>query len=158
MKTLKIYLAHSLTQAPAELLARMKILRQALKDIPGVEVLDFAWERGPKFNEQVNVYEYDMNCVREADLVVAVLDNISSGTSMEIQSRCQMSGQPLVCFFKKGIRVSKIIADCITFHRNKNASADALPDPIEYSDDQEIIEYVTRWVRARQDHLLSVPR
>jgi nucleoside 2-deoxyribosyltransferase len=152
---LKIYLAHSLTHAPEPFARRMKFVRATLREIPDVQVLDFAWELGPEFNEKVNVYEYDMKCVHGADLVVAVLDFISAGTSMEVQARCQMGGMPLTCFFMKGTRVSKIISDCIKHHRSafeqsntpeNRSRAASLPDPIEYVDDEAIVEYVRTWV------------
>lgn len=160
MKTIKIYLAHSLTQAPPEFLRRMRAVRQAIRAIAAVEVLDFAWEKGPEFNERVNVYEYDMRCVAEADLVIAVLDFISSGTAMEIQTRCSMQGRALACFFQHGTKVSKIIGDCIKHHRrdleNSQLSkirqrALGLPDPFSYLNDCEITQYALDWVQRNSD-------
>lgn len=152
MKTTKIYLAHALTQAPVEFADRMKGLRQQLRNRPGIHVIDFAWEFGKEFNERVNVYEYDMNCVREADLVIAMLDHFSSGTAMEIQARCQMIGAPLTCFYVKGTLVSKIIRDCIHHYRDalthdgRDDLLWTLPDPIQYSDDNKILDYAVDWL------------
>ena len=159
MKKLNIYIAHSLTTAPSEFLARMKTLRNEVRGFPGIRVLDFAWERGPEFNARVNVYEYDMECVRRADLVVAILDYGSSGTPMEIQACCQKRFPSLVCFSRPETKVSKIIPDCIRFHRQRLDQSNwpeakkrlvDLPDPIQYSEDSEIVQYVIRWMRQRQ--------
>lgn len=164
MKSIKIYLAHSLTHAPDPFLHRMKMVRTALRSLSDVEVLDFAWEKGPEFNQRVNVYEYDMRCVYEADLVIAVLDYISSGTSMEIQARCQLLGAPLACFYQEGTRVSKIIGDCIRHYRGRlethsredtRKKAVCLPDPLAYTDDAQILQYAVRWMNDRRKILLA---
>ncbi len=163
MKKLKIYLAHSLTFAPNPFRVRMNVLRNNIRKIPEVEMLDFAWEKGPAFNESVNVYKYDMECVHEADLVMAVLDHISSGTPMEVQARCIMLGAPLTCFYEQGTLVSKIVRDCIKHYRGKLEESPAthlrekaafLPDPIEYRDDGEIFKYAVEWVRTHSGRLL----
>lgn len=164
MKAIKIYLAHSLTEAPPEFLERMKILRNDIRKIPGVEMLDFAWEKGPEFNERVNVYEYDMDCVHKADLLIAVLDHISSGTPMEIQARCIMFGSPLTCFHRKETRVSKIVRDCIKHYRggleaspatHLKAKASLLPDPVIYTEDRQIFDYAADWVKKHSDLLIA---
>lgn len=159
MKAIKIYVAHALTLATESYRKKMRRLRMQIGDIPGVEILEFAWEKGPEFNRTVNVWKYDMKCVRRADLMVAVMDFISAGTPMEIQTRCQMHGKPLMTFRRPRTTVSKIVTDCIKHYRHRlrhgknrrhRLMADNLMPMQVYRTHEEILTIVKAWVREEK--------
>jgi hypothetical protein len=136
---MKIYLAHALTNAPEEFRQRMFRLRDTLASIPNIEILRFAWIDGVGPKPGVNVYEYDMNCVSEADLVVAILDHFSFGVGMEIQKRSQIK-RPMLIFAPTGMKVPKIITDCLVYHNAEGPRM--LLDPVTYSSEKDIIDFI----------------
>ncbi len=150
---MKIYLAHALTGAPEEFRQRMLALRQSLNQIPGVHVLEFNWIPGVGPDRTKNTYVFDMDKVNQADLVVGILDHPSIGLGMEIHERCHKD-TPMLLFYRIGSRVSQIVSDCITWHRdlippgNRDCPS-GLYDPIAYSSDEDVLGMVEKWIRER---------
>ncbi|HTK33334.1 MAG TPA: hypothetical protein VL335_02175 [Candidatus Paceibacterota bacterium] len=155
---IQIYLAHALTDASEAYRARMIALRNAIEAIPNVEVLRFAWIDGQGTDKTVeNIYQHDIVRATNCHLFVAVTDVFSGGVGMELQTRCKMR-RPLRVFFPKGQKLSRMITDCIEYHRlNADSSIshselyrislDTMPAPIEYTNDDEIVWEVSDWVR-----------
>lgn len=161
MKT-TIYLAHALTGAPKIFLKRMEALRAAIAKIPDVEVLRFAWVNGGTDPLVINVYQHDMARVRICDLFVSVSDYRSDGNGMEIQARCG-TFKPLMVFEKRGGLTSKIIRDCIRYHKEQIPSSLSIntlydmPDPIQYRRNHFIVAMVEDWVRKHQNPQGTAP-
>jgi nucleoside 2-deoxyribosyltransferase len=143
---MKIYLAHALSNASKDFHQRMITLRQRLNSIPDVSVLQFAWIDGVGPREGINVYEHDMKCVNEADIMVAVLDHFSFGVGMEIQRRCQLH-KPLRCFAFDGMKVPKIIIDCMGFYKKEDPKSDFVP-VVFYKSDDDLFKTISASLRS----------
>jgi hypothetical protein len=94
-----------------------------------------------------------MKHVEDADLVVIVFELLSPGASMEHMRRCEVC-LPLRAFVPKGQKMTRIIGDCIKHYRasrfgSKPFKRREMPDPIEYSSDEEIFAVIAKWVDDR---------
>ena len=134
-------MSHALTFAPEEFRQRMALLRKAVNGIPGTEVLEFNWILGVGADRTKNAYVNDMGRVREADLMVSILDHPSVGLGLEIHERCRHGG-PIYMFYPQGTELNQIIEDCASEHR--------LSKPTEYSSDKEIVKAIADWARANR--------
>jgi nucleoside 2-deoxyribosyltransferase len=91
MKKKKIYIAHSLTHAPQEFRIAMDELREKLRK--DYEILDFV---GLEKGTAQEVFEWDMNCVRRCDLLIADCTHQGIGLGMEIGVAIENNKQALI--------------------------------------------------------------
>ena len=152
MNNVRIYLGHALTGAPKEFVSRMLLLRNSIKQLPDVEVLEFNWIPGLGPDPKVDTYELDSRNVRRAHLAVGILDYPSIGLGFELQIRIQEK-LPLFCFVPQGQEVTHLLSCAIIGVRKKILEygeltqwAGGFPDPMEYANDEEIVGTIHEWV------------
>lgn len=103
---MKLYVGMGLTQAPKEFREDFQHkLKQALKAIKDVEILDFVGLEGSTKEE---VYRYDRACSEKADLCVFICDHPSIGLGMEIVFRLQLQ-KPMILFAGEGVVVTRML-------------------------------------------------
>ena len=118
MKT--VYVATSLTHVKTD--AEKKELRDFLAWLVtefNIKLLKWAFDTDTWSPEPVeNIYEYDTNMVKEADLVIALYlsDAGSDGRGGEVVNRIEVAKKPIRSFAKEGVRVSRYPADCFKKH------------------------------------------
>lgn len=100
---MKIYLAHSLTQAPEEFKSEMLKLRAKLQE--KYEVLVF---KGLVDGTLKEVYEHDVLCVKDCDLLLADVTYPAIGLGFEIATGLEL-GKKVVAVAKEGAKVSRLV-------------------------------------------------
>jgi hypothetical protein len=101
-----IYVGCALTSAPKRFRDEVESFKENLRH-SGFNVLDFAWENdGPK--PGVNVHEFDMECVSNCTIFVAICDLPSIGLGMELQHAINYSVPTLACI-KESRRMPTIV-------------------------------------------------
>jgi hypothetical protein len=105
---MKIYIGCALTHASEEFKKQINELKQKLKEIPSISVLEFL---GSTDGNPRDVYVHDIiNCVCECDLMIAICDYPSTGLGWEMATQVGRSG-PLVAFARHDSIVSRLILD-----------------------------------------------
>lgn len=99
----KIYIACSLTHAPAEFKAAVETLKENLRK--EYEILDFI---GLVNGTAQDVFEWDLNCVRICDLLVADCTYPALGVGMEIGTALAINKKTLIIAHKDA-KVTRIV-------------------------------------------------
>lgn len=100
---MKIYLAHSLTQAPEEFKQEMLELREQLK--AKHEVLEF---KGLVAGTPEDVYKHDTQCVKDCDLLLAEASYPAIGLGFEIAIALNL-GKQILAVAKTEAKVSRLV-------------------------------------------------
>ena len=142
---MKIYLIHAVEAAPERFRQHMLSLRHELEKIHGIEV----YIPEPA-DSRLNVYLCDLIKNKTSILMVGILDYHSDRLGMMIQNRCERQ-EAMMLFYGIGMKVPRIVTDCIKHHRAQFESPLEFPsdflDPIEYINIQDIVGRVKDWVR-----------
>jgi nucleoside 2-deoxyribosyltransferase len=119
-----VYVGCSLNDAPAPFVEEVGEFKQKLGS-NGYKVLEFIG----KVNGTVrDVYEWDINCVRQCDLFVAVCDFPSTGLGIELNEAVRLE-KPTLAVANHNTRVSRMVLGMaevepnITFSRYYNLLA-----------------------------------
>ena len=100
---MKIYLAHSLTQAPEEFKAEMQSFREQLKT--QYEVLEFL---GLVAGTAEDVFLHDVQCVTDCDLLLAEVSYPAIGLGFEIATALQLN-KKVLAVAKADANVSRLV-------------------------------------------------
>lgn len=100
---MKIYLAHSLTQAPEEFKTEMLELKAKLN--AKHEILDYL---GLTAGTAEDVFNHDVNCVKDCDLLLAEVSYPAIGLGFEIATALQ-SGKKVLAVAKESSKVSRLV-------------------------------------------------
>jgi nucleoside 2-deoxyribosyltransferase len=103
MSQIKIYLAHSLTQASDEFKNDMQKLKGILKS--QYEIIEFL---GLNAGNAEDVYEYDTGCIKKCDWLVAEISHASLGVGFEIATALN-NNKKVFAFAKPDIKISRMI-------------------------------------------------
>lgn len=128
----KIYIGCALTQATEEFRKFVFSIREKIKDLD-FEILEFAWVDGPR--EDVNVYDFDVKHVDNADYFFAFCDIPSIGLGIEIE-RAMSTKTPTLAFHKKGTKISKIVLDAL--------SSNGMNKPFEYENEEDVLNIIKK--------------
>ena len=119
---MKIYLAHSLTQAPEEFKQEMLGLKEQLK--AKYEVLEF---KGLVAGTPKDVYEHDTRCVKDCDLLLAEVSRPAIGLGFEIATALHLN-KKVLAVAKEAAKVSRLVLGIN--HPNFQFARYANPDEI----------------------------
>ena len=100
---MKIYLAHSLTQAPEDFKAEMLEFREKLK--AKYEVLEYM---GLVNGTAEDVFKHDVKCVTDCDLLLAEVSYPAIGLGFEIATGLQL-GKKVLAIAKETAKVSRLV-------------------------------------------------
>lgn len=104
----KLYVGCALTQAPAEFQERVRFLKEKLKTISSVEVMEFL---GTVAGTARDVYIHDIiECVGRCDLMIAICDFPSIGLGWEMATQVARR-KPLMAFAHSDSKVTRLILD-----------------------------------------------
>lgn len=107
-KPVKVYVGCGLTHASEEFKQKVAELKEKLKLIPGVQVLEFLGLVG---GTPRDVYIHDIdNCVRKCDIMIAICDEPSTGLGFEIAVQAGR-GKPLLAFGHRDSKITRLILD-----------------------------------------------
>lgn len=105
---MKVYVGCSLTHAPEEFKMQVEELKQRLRGLLGVEVLDFLGVVGGTPHD---VYVHDiLNCVCKSDVMIAICDYPSTGLGWEMATQIGR-GKTLLAFGHKDSTITRLILD-----------------------------------------------
>jgi len=99
----KIYLAHSLTQAPEDFKTEMLEFREKLKT--QYEVLEYL---GLTQGTAEDVFRHDVKCVTDCDLLLAEVSYPAIGLGFEIATALQQ-GKKVLAVAKNSAKVSRLV-------------------------------------------------
>ncbi|MFA6536392.1 MAG: hypothetical protein WC250_01560 [Candidatus Paceibacterota bacterium] len=106
---LKIYVGCSLTHAPEEFKRQVDRLKSILRDIPGVEVLEFL---GLSRGDCREVYVHDItDCVNVCDLLIAICDHPAIGLGWEMAVQVEKRRRPLLAIAHCDAKITRLIQD-----------------------------------------------
>lgn len=135
MKTKTIYLAMALTHASEDFKHNFNItLRSQLKKANHM-VLDFV---GLYNAHADNVYLSDLNCVREADLMIAICDEPSIGLGMEIMERITIK-KPLLLCWKRGSKITRMVIGAVIVEKCFYCQYNSIDDIIRVVNEYKVI-------------------
>ncbi len=98
-----IYVGCSLTSATRDFILFIEELKSYIStDFELLEFVGIDPQATP-----LHVYKTDINCAQKADVMLAVVDQSSTGLGMEIQSRIDLK-KPTLIVYKRGSQVSKM--------------------------------------------------
>lgn len=100
---MKIYLAHSLTQAPEEYKTEMLKFREKLK--AKYEVLEYF---GLVTGAPADIFSHDIKCVSDCDLLLAEVSYPAIGLGFEIATALQQ-GKKVLAVAKEMAKVSRLV-------------------------------------------------
>ncbi len=100
---LKVYVACALTHAPQTFKDDVDLLKAALR--PHVEVLDFLGLGAPSAQA---AFEWDIQCVKTCDVLVADLSYPSTGLGVEF-GVAYATGKPIISLASKRASVSRFV-------------------------------------------------
>ncbi len=108
-RNISIYVGMALTTAPPEFRdIFQKELKEKLRLLPGVTVLDFYWVAHSELGgADVEVYEWDKTQTEQADLFVAIMDYPSIGLGQEIMIR-HNTKKPALYFAHTETKISRM--------------------------------------------------
>ncbi len=104
---MKLYVGCGLTYAREGFKESVRQLKEKLKNIPEVVVLEFLGLGNGTARE---VFVHDINCVSKCDLMIAICDEPSTGLGVEIGIQMQ-SGKPILAFGHKDSKITRLILD-----------------------------------------------
>lgn len=105
---IKIYVGCGLTHASEDFKQKVAELKNKLKTIPKVQVLDFL---GMVEGTPRDVYNHDIdNCVRKCDIMVAICDEPSTGLGFEMATQISR-GKRLLAFGHRDSKITRLILD-----------------------------------------------
>ncbi len=108
MQEFKIYIGCALTLAPPVFQGEVDHLKNKLKTTPNIEVLDFF---GLGSGTPREVYEHDMECVEQADLMVAICDYPGIGLGWEMGTRVRQLQKPILVLAHTESHITRLIQD-----------------------------------------------
>ncbi|MCL5774942.1 MAG: hypothetical protein M1333_01890 [Patescibacteria group bacterium] len=115
---MKIYLAHSLTQAPEDFKTEMLEFREKLK--AQYEVLEYM---GLINGTAEDVFRHDVKCVTDCDLLLAEVSYPAIGLGFEIATALQLN-KKVLAVAKETAKVSRLVLGInhknYRFYRYKN--------------------------------------
>ncbi|MCL5008989.1 MAG: nucleoside 2-deoxyribosyltransferase [Patescibacteria group bacterium] len=100
---MKIYLAHSLTQAPEEFKQEMLEFREKLKT--QYEILEYL---GLDKGTAEDVFRHDVNCVHDCGLLLAEVSYPAIGLGFEIATALQLN-KKVLAVAKETAKVSRLV-------------------------------------------------
>jgi 2'-deoxynucleoside 5'-phosphate N-hydrolase len=100
---MKIYLANSITQATEEFKNQMLAFRKKLQE--EYEVLEYF---GSTLAEAGEVYEHDINCVKNCDMVLAEVTYPSTGVGIEMATALSL-GKKVIAVAKEEALVTRMV-------------------------------------------------
>jgi hypothetical protein len=104
-KKIKLYVGCALKNAPKEFIERVFLLRSELAKDPRYEILEFLGPGKPE-----DIYRRDIHeCVANADMMLAVVDQPSLGLGYEMATHCKHFKRPLLAVAHKDSVVSGLI-------------------------------------------------
>jgi len=104
----KLYAGCALTNAPDKFKRDVVELKERLKNIPDVQVLEFL---GLVKGTARDVYIHDIiNCVGRCDFMLAICDYPSTGLGWEMATQTQR-GKPLLAFGHNSAKVTRLVLD-----------------------------------------------
>jgi len=106
----KIYIGCALVSKNYEkdYLKPIKDLFQELRD-RGFEVLEFKSFDDPNLSINEEIYRHDINCVENADAMLAICDHFSTGLGYELGIAIEKRGIPVLATAHENAVVSKLI-------------------------------------------------
>lgn len=105
---IKLYVGCGLTHAPEDFQQQVQELKDKLKNLPKVLVLEFL---GTVSGTARDVYVHDIiECVGECDLMIAICDFPSIGLGWEMATQVAR-GEPLMAFAHRDSKVTRLILD-----------------------------------------------
>ena len=103
MMALRVYVGCSLAKAPDPFKKSITTLKQELSK--SFDVLEFL---GQTKGTDTDVYQHDMSCVANADFVVAICDEPSTGLGVELE-RARLLQKPVLVVAHTGSQVSRLV-------------------------------------------------
>ncbi len=117
---MKIYVGCGLTHAPESFKKAVQQLKEALKSVSNLVVLEFL---GLENGTARDVFIHDIGCVSKCDLMIAICDEPSIGLGVEMGIQMQ-TGKPILAFGHESSKITRLILDPpidnFKFHRYKN--------------------------------------
>jgi nucleoside 2-deoxyribosyltransferase len=108
---MKIYFACSISGGRKDEKAYqylIKVLTGMGIDVPTAHIAETGVEEVDAREEPGDIYDRDVNWIQEGDLLIAEVSTPSHGVGYEIGYALDLE-KPVLCLFKKGVMVSKMI-------------------------------------------------
>jgi nucleoside 2-deoxyribosyltransferase len=108
---MKIYFACSITGGRKDELIYQKLVGLLLDlghDVPTVEIAETGYEEIDAISDPSDIYQRDVDWIRESDLLVAEVSTPSHGVGYEIGYALEKE-KPVLCLFQHDVSVSKMI-------------------------------------------------
>ena len=126
MKKVRVYVACALTHASQEYKDEIELLKQQLRRLNWIEVLDFVGEQLKGDTDQVHaarIYKNDIHeCVGTAHAVVAELSLPSIGLGWELGTSVEKHGIRTIMLAHEDALVSKMPPGASYFEKNEHVS------------------------------------
>ena len=108
---MKIYFACSISGGRKDEIAYQYMVQVLIEmgiDVPTAHIAETGIEEVDAREESRDIYERDVNWIRESDLLVAEVSTPSHGVGYEIGYALDLD-KPVLCLYQKGVVVSKMI-------------------------------------------------
>ncbi len=108
---MKIYFACSISGGRKDEIAYQYMVQVLIGmgiDVPTAHIAETGIEEVDAREEPRDIYERDVNWIRESDLLVAEVSTPSHGVGYEIGYALDLD-KPVLCLYQKGVVVSKMI-------------------------------------------------
>ncbi len=135
---MNIYFSCSITGGRAEEKTYQAIVKEMLDcghEVPTAHLSSPDVMELEKVVDPVEIFDRDMNWLRECDAVVAEVSSPSHGVGYEVAYALTLK-KPVICCYKRGKKVSKIITG--------NTSPGL--KVVEYENDREVLEFVREFL------------
>ena len=109
---MKIYFACSISGGRKDEIAYQYMVQVLIGmgiDVPTAHIAETGIEEVDAWEESRDIYERDVNWIRESDLLVAEVSTPSHGVGYEIGYALDLN-KPVLCLYQKGVVVSKMIS------------------------------------------------
>ena len=109
---MKIYFACSISGGRKDEIAYQYMVQVLIGmgiDVPTAHIAETGIEEVDAREEPRDIYERDVNWIRESDLLVAEVSTPSHGVGYEIGYALDLN-KPVLCLYQKGVVVSKMIS------------------------------------------------
>ncbi len=143
---MKLCLVHALSEVPQSFSLRMQNLQYRFCSVPSIQVLELCEISATRPDHHFNAYDYLVEHVYAADLMVVILDYPLGGLEMALQERCWLN-KPMLLFYPVGKMAPVLIRDCVRAHRTRTLQSE-LEDPVQYTDDDDIVNQVVSWIQT----------
>jgi hypothetical protein len=137
MKKIKIYVGCALTHAPEEYKQSIYALKEHLRNLSGVEILDFVTPlNGEKQTsmDSAEVYNNDIHsCVANANLFIAEITHPSTGLGWELGTAVEKHRTQTIMCAQKDVLVSRlplgsaVMNEHATVHRYEKSIMELVP-------------------------------